>query len=122
MHIEKLDKGIVLLQDDLLSNLIVRVLLVKEVVKLTDDHECNEILGNVENGERLCDDHVVVQERDQHDRRNLEEPSRKSDLVVREAPIMVQRILHFGHAFFKLSGHGYVHHDASNESCKSDVT
>ena len=71
MHIEKLDKGIVLLQDDLLSNLIVRVLLVKEVVKLTDDHERDEILGDVENGERLCDDDIVVENCDQHDRRDL---------------------------------------------------
>ena len=121
MHIEKLDKGIVLLQDDLLSNLIFRVLLVKEVVKLTDDHKCNEILGDVENGERLCDDDIIVQERDQHDRRNLEEPSCKRDLIVLEAPVMVQRILHLGHTFFQFSGHGYVHHDTGNESCKSDV-
>ena len=71
MHIEKLDKGIVFLQDDLLSNLIVRVLLVKEVVKLTDDHERNEILGDVEHGERLCDDDIVVENCDQHDCRDL---------------------------------------------------
>ena len=122
MHIEKLGKGIVLFQDDILSNLFLRVFLVKEVVKFTDHHERNEILGDVEDGERLGDDDIVVQECDQHDRSYLEKSSGKSDLVIRESPVMVQRILHLCHALFQLSGHGYMHHDAGNESCKSDVT
>ena len=35
---------------------------------------------------------------------------------------MVQSILHFRHAFFQLRGHGYMHHDPSNESRERDVT
>ena len=96
--------------------------LIEEVVKITDDHESNEVFSDVNDCQRLCNDHIVVEQRDQNNCRSLQKTSEECELVVLESPKMIQRVFHFGHTFLQLIGHGNVHHDTRDEPGKCDIT
>lgn len=105
---------------DLLKNAFSSMLDKDKVVKICNDHHGQEVFCDIDDCERLGDDDIVVEARDNHDHDRLQKACGDSQCHKSESPVMVQSEFNLSKTFFEFTHHGDMHHETGDVTGKCD--